>query len=183
MTRWSERFTRYCVCRRQSAAKQQEGMSIQTVGSTGTTLPTCVFEPRIDVLEKLVSELKTQIEQIARTQTTDSMERKDDMGRMMQLLELLRVEHATITATANPLQPRPTLVIPPPPTFTRCGANEDGASSSSPVDIPCTTVSSTKLPSPTWYPVSAESTAYHDAYSSEEDDHAMDTGTSHMVDA
>lgn len=182
MTRWSERFTRYCVCRRPSAAKQQEGMSVQTVGSTGT-LPTCVFEPRIDVLEKLVSELKTQVEQIARTQTTDSTDRKEDMGRMMQLLELLRVEHATITATANPLQPRPTLVIPPPPTFTRCGANEDWASSSSPVDIPCTNVSSTKPPSPTWYPVSVESTAYHDAYSSEEDDHAMDTGASHMVDA
>lgn len=182
IARWSERFTRYCVCCRQPTAKPHEDVRPQTAGSTGT-LPTCVFEPRIDVLEKLVSELKTQVEQIARTQTTDSTERKDDMARMLQLLELLRVEHATVATTANPLQSRPTLVIPPPPTFARCGANDEGVPLSSPVDIPTATASSTTPPSPTWYPVSADSTAYHDAYSSEEDDRATDMGASHMVDA
>lgn len=169
----------------------------------------CVFEPRIDVLEKLVAELKTTVEQRASESATRTAAQSTSMARVMDLLESLRTEQANLASCVGLLQQqlqssstdgpvtdtvkRPTL-MPPPPPLQRCGANYDYESPvrSSPVNIPhanplvVTTKASTEesVTSPAWFPVSAEdSTAYHDAYSSEDDDRSATMGGPRMVDA
>ena len=177
----------------------------------------CVFEPRIDVLEKLVADLRRTVEQTAQAGATQSA----NVARVIDLLESLRAEHAHLTAsvdrwqqpqTTSPPQPlpapphpapaepvkRPTLITPPPP-LQRVGANHDveSPSSSSPVFIPhvnplaqfrqpAAEEAQVETTSPAWFPVSApatESTAYHDAYSSDEDDRSAAAGGPRMLDA
>ena len=174
----------------------------------------CVFEPRIDVLEKLVAELKTTVEQRASESATRTAAQSTSMARVMDLLESLRTEQANLASCVGLLQQqlqssstdgtmckgpvtdtvkRPTL-MPPPPPLQRCGANYDYESPvrSSPVNIPhanplvVTTKASTEesVTSPAWFPVSAEdSTAYHDAYSSDDDDRSATMGGPRMLDA
>jgi hypothetical protein len=175
-----------------------------------------VFEPRIDVLEKLVADLRQTVEQTAQEGATQSA----NVARVMDLLESLRAEHAHLTASVGRWQPqqpappqpqpassqlpapaepvkRPTL-MPPPPPLQRVGANHDfeSPSSSSPVFIPRVNPlaqfrqpaaeAQVETTSPAWFPVSApaaESTAYHDAYSSDEDDRSAAAGGPRMLDA
>ena len=185
-----------CTRRRAHAAQTDKGPA-----------DACVFEPRIDVLEKLVADLRRTVEQTAQEGATQSA----NVARVMDLLESLRAEHAHLTASVDrwqhapppsPPQPaepvkRPTLRIPPPPPLQRFGANQDfeTPSSSSPVFIPRVNPlapfrqpaaeTQVETTSPTWFPVSApsESTAYHDAYSSDEDDRSAAAGGPHMLDA
>lgn len=164
----------------------------------------CVFEPRIDVLEKLVADLRRTVEQTAQAGATQSA----NVARVMDLIESLRAEHAHLTASVGRWQPlppqpaepvkRPTLITPPPP-LQRVGANHDfeSPSSSSPVFIPrlnplaqfrqpAAEEAQVETTSPAWFPVSApaaESTAYHDAYSSDEDDRSAAAGGPRMLDA
>ena len=189
----------------------------------------CVFEPRIDVLEKLVADLRRTVERTAQEGATQSA----NVARVMDLIESLRAEHAHLTASVGrwepqkpaPSQPespppappqpappqpappqppapaepvtRPTLMMPPPP-LQRVGANHDfeSPSSSSPVFIPrvnplaqfrrAAAEAQVETTSPAWFPVSApaaESTAYHDAYSSDEDDRSAAAGGPRMLDA
>lgn len=188
-----------CTHRRAYAAQTDKGAA-----------DVCVFEPRIDVLEKLVADLRRTVEQTTREGATQSA----NMARVMDLLESLRAEHAHLTASVGrwepppqpaPPQPpapaepvkRPTL-MPPPPPLQRVGANHDfeSPSSSSPVFIPRVNPlaqfrqpaaeAQVETTSPAWFPVSApaaESTAYHDAYSSDEDDRSAAEGGPRMLDA
>lgn len=168
----------------------------------------CVFEPRIDVLEKLVADLRRTVEQTAQEGATQSA----NVARVMDLIESLRAEHAHLTASVDRWQPqpappqppapaepmtRPTLMMPPPP-LRRVDANHDfeSPSSSSPVFIPRVNPlaqfrrpaaeAQVETTSPAWFPVSApaaDSTAYHDAYSSDEDDRSAAVGGPRMLDA
>ena len=199
-----------CTRRRAHAAQTDKGPA-----------DACVFEPRIDVLEKLVVDLRRTVEQTAQEGATQSA----NVARMMDLIESLRAEHAHLTASVGRWQPqqpapsqphpappqpespqppapaepvkRPTLMMPPPP-LQRVGANHDfeSPSSSSPVFIPrvnplaqfrrSAAEAQVETTSPAWFPVSApaaESTAYHDAYSSDEDDRSAAAGGPRMLDA
>ena len=199
---WLARCVR-CTRRRAHAAQTDKGPA-----------DACVFEPRIDVLEKLVTDLRRTVELTAQEGATQSA----NVARVMDLLESLRAEHAHLTASVDrwqhapppsppqpaPPQPapaepvkRPTLRIPPPPPLQRFGANQDfeSPSNSSPVFIPRVNPlapfgqpaaeTQVETTSPAWYPVSApsESTVYHDAYSSDEDDRSAAAGGPHMLDA
>ena len=192
------RLARCVMCTRRRAHAAQIDKGVADV---------CVFEPRIDVLEKLVADLRRTVEQTAQEGATQSA----NVARVMDLLESLRTEHAHLTASVGRWQKppqsesqppvpaesvkRPTLLMPPPP-LQRVGANHDLESppSSSPVFIPrvnplvqfrqAAADTQVETTSPAWFPVSVptESTAYHDAYTSDEDDRSAAVGGPSMCD-
>lgn len=171
------RLVRCVTCTRRQAHAAQTDKGVADV---------CVFEPRIDVLEKLVADLRRTVEQTVQEGVTQSA----NVARVMDLLESLRTEHAHLTASVGrwqqPAQPappqpesqppeppepvkRPTL-MPPPPPLQRVGANHDFElpSSSSPMFIPrvnplaqfrqIAAEAQVETTSPTWFPVSAPAT-------------------------
>ena len=118
-----------------------------------------VFEPRIDVLEKMVSELKTITKNTAGVQQTQTT-------RILELLESLHVEHISLASADSPLPnrncnqhtyaKRPSLVIPPPPPLKPHSSHDE-------IHTKSNSDQQTDPQSPVWFPVSVESTVYHDA--------------------
>ena len=163
---------------------------------------TSVFEPRIEVLEKLVTDLKKTVEQSAHEGSIQSI----NMTRVTKLLETLRAEHMGLATCVSRLQQvqlssstddatcevanmkevqRPTLVLPPPPLQPHLTNNvKSSATYSSPVNIPQTNATvhaEAPVLSPAWFPVS-EGEEIIDAYSSEEDDRSAAEGGPRMMD-
>ena len=134
---------------------------------------TCVFEPRIDVLEKLVADLTQAVHEQRVEHSTQSAQ----TTRILQLLECLRAEHLAACGGPRPAATderkqmeaedekapspvfvaRPTLVLPPPPALRR----DDAAQ---PITIPAVSsgraaAARTEAASPAWYPVSSSPAA------------------------
>ena len=199
-------FIRWVTCSRSDyAADNTQPPSTKTIMHTQTLHPskmTCIFEPRIDTLEKRVEDMNDLIQQYHKDVSAESSKVTQDTDRIVQLLETLRNEHQRLVNMVNELHSqsetspvqeasngvpkRPTLVVPSI-VRRRAGTHveEETRPVSKSIDIPINPT--TTESSPTWYPVSAdahESTVYHDAYSSEDDDMMMsNTNGPVMVDA
>ena len=197
---------RWVTCSRSDYAADNTQPPLKTTTlHTDTVHPskmTCIFEPRIDVLEKRVEDMNNLVQQYHTDVSVESAKAAQDTERIMQLLETLREQHCLLVKTVNEMHSqsnktnhmedasndaheRPTLIVPSDIVRHTKEQVEETRPVSKSIDIPInpTTVAS----SPTWYPVSAdahESTVYHDAYSSEEDDMTMNnTDGPVMVDA
>lgn len=210
------RFTRLVTCTRAHYSAKP------TPPPTHPKAITCVFEPRIDVLEKLVAELTSAVQQHREELSTHSTQATTDTERILHLLDQLRAEHAALTTRVdgrctrsckdegvdtaacteqrvmaaedrggrNTLVEieRPSLVLPPP-LLRRAEMEDSQVCTSQPIDInidPSRPTAAGAVHSPSWYPVSVpptESSAYEDAYSSEDDDYAMSMGGPRMLDA
>lgn len=198
-------FIRWVTCNRSHyAADNTQPPSNTTTLHTDTVHPskmTCIFEPRIDTLEKRVEDMNNLVQQYHTDVSVESAKAAQDMERIMQLLETLREQHCLLVKTVNEMHSqsktncidngsndtheRPTLIVPSDTLCHTTTQVEETRAVSKSIDIPInpTTVAT----SPTWYPVSAEahgSTVYQDAYSSEDDDMTMsNTNGPVMVDA
>lgn len=124
-----------------------------------------VFEPRTDIIEKLVTELKDMVRQ----NTTNLSAQKKIQQQLEQIIEL----NVDLTSTIHDLQKaicqskstssiisRPT-IIPP---------NDIKYTSTPPINIPNTCNYGTKPLSPTWFPVSIKDKEHENTNSFSDDD-------------
>lgn len=187
-------FIRWVTCcRSHYAPDNTQPPSNMTTLHTDTVHPskmTCIFEPRIDTLEKRVEDTNNLVQQYHKDVSAESSKVTQDTKRIMQVLETLREQHCLLVKKVNEIHSqsktnriedgsndvheRPTLIVPSVALRRTKTQVEETRPVSKSIDIPNNPTTATT--SPTWYPVSADthdSTVYHDAYSSEEDDIMM----------
>ena len=156
-----------------------------------------LVEPRTEVLESLVRELKAEVAQSTHDARAHRSQSHTDLTRMQQLLDKLQTEHKALASNLTRLQPsastattetkRPTLTMMPP-TLRRsaagCGSLSPPPLPSAPRDVP-----SYRHPlghdepcSPSWYPITTTAHGHEQqtgqASSPTHDDDAREDGYS-----